>query len=138
MSNYNKCIFIGRLTGAPEMKYLQNGTPVTKFTIAVDRQKKQDGTKECDFIPVVTWQKLAEVCAQYLEKGKPVLIDGRLQVRSYTDNDGNKRKAFEIVANTMQMLGSRGDSKPQAQDAPPSDDDNPSMADLGMDQEVPF
>lgn len=98
----NKVVLIGRLTADPEMRYTGNGTPVAGFTVAVDRAFSKE--KETDFIPVVVWQKLAENCANHLGKGRLVAVDGRIQVRSYQDKDGNKRKATEVVANDVRFL----------------------------------
>src|SRR5579884_437500 len=101
--NYNKILLVGNLTRDPETRHIQTGDAVTKFSLAVNRKTKQgDDTM---FIDVVAWNKLGEVCAQYLRKGASVLIEGRLAIRGYTDKDGNKQKAVEVVASEMQMLG---------------------------------
>lgn len=98
----NKVILIGRLTADPELRYTPSGAPVANFTVAVDRKfSKQD---ETDFIPVVAWRRLAEICNEFLHKGKLVAVEGRLQTRTYEDKDGQRRKAFEVVADEMQML----------------------------------
>lgn len=102
MAALNKIILIGRLTSDPEIRYTPNGAPVASFTLAVDRKFSKND--ETDFIPVVAWRKLAEICGEYLHKGKLVAIDGRLQTRSYEDKDGNRRKSFDVVADEMQML----------------------------------
>lgn len=147
MSSLNKVILIGRLTAAPEMRYTQTGKPVATFTLAVDRQKRSDNKeKETDFINIVTWQKLAEICAQYLEKGKLVAIEGRLQTRSYTTNEGQKRKVYEVVAQDMRMLsrsGGSGDYSRNQPAAPPKpsgekDLEQLGMQDIGMEDDVPF
>lgn len=102
MASLNTVTMIGRLTADPELRYIPSGAAVANFTIAVDRKfSKEDLT---DFIPVVAWQKLAEICNEHLHKGKLVCIQGSLQTRSYEDKDGNKRKAFEIKADEMVML----------------------------------
>jgi len=109
----NKVILIGRLVADPELRYTANGTPVASFRLAVDRRTTgPDGKREADFIDIVVFRRLAEICAQYLNKGRPVAVDGRLQVRSYTTNDGQKRKTYEVVANDMQMLGPGGGKAP--------------------------
>jgi len=101
----NKVILIGRLTRDPELRYTANGTAVASFTVAVDRSfTNQQGQREADFIRVVTWQKLAETCANYLGKGRLVAVDGRLQVRSYDTPDGQKRQTAEVVAETVRFL----------------------------------
>jgi single-strand DNA-binding protein len=100
--SYNKCILIGNLVRDPEIRYVGSGAAVTKFTLAVNRRSKQQ--EETDFIDIVAWDKLAETCNTYLKKGMSVLVDGRLSIRSYETKEGEKRKATEIVINTMQML----------------------------------
>ena len=92
MSGFNKVVLIGRLTADAELKYTSNDTAVANFTLAVDRPfTNQQGGKETDFIRIVTWRKQAENVAQYLGKGSMAAIEGRLQIRSYEDRDGNKR-----------------------------------------------
>ncbi|NPV73339.1 MAG: single-stranded DNA-binding protein [Pelotomaculum sp.] len=100
----NKVILIGRLTRDPELRYTPKGTPVGKFTLAVDRRTKKDQEKEADFIDVITWDKQAEACGNYLAKGKLVAVEGRLQVRSYDDSQGVRRKAAEVVASSVRFL----------------------------------
>lgn len=101
----NKVILIGRLTQDPELRYTQNGTPVAGFTLAVDRQfTTRQGERETDFINIVVWQKLAETCANHLGKGRLVAVEGRLQIRSYDDNQGIRRKVAEVVANDVRFL----------------------------------
>ncbi|MFX4262976.1 single-stranded DNA-binding protein [Pelotomaculum propionicicum] len=100
----NKVILIGRLTREPELRYTPSGAAVAKFTLAVDRRQSRDREKETDFIDIVVWQKLAETCASYLGKGRLVAVDGRLQVRSYEDNQGVRRKAAEVVAENVRFL----------------------------------
>ena len=101
----NTVILIGRLVRDPEFKYTPNGNVVTTFTLAVDRPfKNQNGEKETDFIPIVTWNKLAENCDKHLGKGRLVAVEGRLQIRNYETQDGQKRKVAEVVANSVQFL----------------------------------
>ncbi|MBM7855800.1 single-strand DNA-binding protein [Desulfohalotomaculum tongense] len=101
----NKIILIGRLTRDPEPRYTTSGVAVTKFTLAVDRPfANRQGERETDFIDVVTWQKLAEICANNLSKGRLVAVEGRLQIRSYDDNQGIRRKAAEVVADNVRFL----------------------------------
>lgn len=100
----NQVVLIGRLTRDPELRYTTgNGVAVTTFTIAVDRFKQQ-GVREADFINIVTWEKLAENCANYLQKGRLVAVVGRLQIRSYEDSQGVKRKTAEVVARDVKFL----------------------------------
>src|SRR5476649_1504885 len=100
--SFNKIILVGNLTRDPEIRYVGSGAAVTKFTLAVNRRSKQQ--EETDFIDIVAWDKLAETCNTYLKKGMSVCVDGRLSIRSYETKEGEKRKATEIVINTMQML----------------------------------
>lgn len=102
MAALNKVILIGRLTHDPELRYTPNGQPVANFSLAVDRKLSKND--ETDFIPVVAWRRLAEICNEFLHKGKLVAIEGRLQVRSYEDKEGRRQRAFEVVADEMQML----------------------------------
>jgi len=101
----NKVILIGRLTRDPELRYTTNGIAVAKFNLAVDRpQFNKEREKETDFIDIVVWQKLAETCANNLGKGRLVAVEGRLQIRSYDDNQGIRRKAAEVVADSVKFL----------------------------------
>lgn len=101
----NKCILIGRLTKDSELKYTPSGVAVTNFTIAVDRPfKNSQGEKETDFIPIVVYRQLAELCANYLSKGKLCAVDGRIQIRSYTDQNGQKHWVTEVIAENVQFL----------------------------------
>jgi single-strand DNA-binding protein len=108
--SFNRITLVGNLTRDPEIRYVGSGAAVTKFTLAVNRRSKQQ--EETDYIDCVAWDKLAETCNTYLKKGMSCLVDGRLSIRNYDDKDGNKRKATEVVVNTMQMLdrASRGDA----------------------------
>lgn len=104
MASKNHVSFIGRLVAKPELRYTQTGKAVVNFDIAVDRKKYGNQDKETDFIPVVAWEKLAEICGQYLDKGSLVSIDGALRTRTY-EKDGQKRKTFEILCSELVMLG---------------------------------
>ncbi len=115
----NKVILIGRLTRDPELRYTPSGAAVASFAIAVDRQRaNQQGERETDFIDIVVWQKLAELCANHLGKGRLVAVEGRIQVSSFEGKDGQRRRKFEVVAETVKFLdwpkdgsGSGGDSQ---------------------------
>ena len=105
---FNRVILIGRLTRDPELRYASNGVAVASFTLAVDRNyKNAKGEKETDFIPCVVWRQLAELCAEYLAKGKLAAIDGRMQVRSYETQDGQRRYVTEVVAENVRFLSPR-------------------------------
>lgn len=110
----NKIMIMGRLTRDPEIRMTQNGTAVVSFTIACDRDRKdQDGGKQTDFVDCVAWRSTAEFVAKYFVKGRMAIVDGRLQLRDWTDNSGNKRRATEIVADSVYF----GDSKKDANQA---------------------
>ena len=104
----NKIILMGRLTRDPELRRTQSGTAVASFTLAVDRDyKPQDGERETDFIDIVAWRGTGEFVSKYFTKGRMAVVDGRLQVRDWTDKDGNKRRSTEVVADNVYF----GDSK---------------------------
>lgn len=105
----NKIFLMGRLVADPEAKQTPSGVPVTTFRIAVDRdfKNKQTGEKEADFVTIVAWRATAEFVARYFTKGRMAVVEGRLQIRPYTDRDGNKRSATEVVAENIYF----GDSK---------------------------
>jgi single-strand DNA-binding protein len=132
----NKVILIGRLVRDPELRYTSTGTAVANFTLAVDRSfLNQKGEREADFIRIVTWAKLAEICANNLSKGRLVAVDGQLQVRSYEDKDGNKRTAVDVVARDVRFL----DGKKNAAENPSDNYDAFSAEDLDVkDEDVPF
>ena len=102
MGNYNRIILVGNLVRDPEIRYVQSGSSVTNFTIAVNRRAKRDDA--ADYIDIVAWDKLAETSNTYLKKGMPVLVEGRLSIRSYESKSGEKHKAAEVVISFMQML----------------------------------
>jgi len=132
----NKTMLIGRLGADPEVRYTQDGVPVANFNIATtERFTNKAGEKEerTEWHRIVAWSRLAEICNEYLQKGKLVYIEGKLRSRTWEDNDGNRHRVTEVVAQTMQMLdragsnGSSGDSKnnvPPKYDGPGSYDDD--------------
>ena len=105
----NKIFIMGRLTRDPELRRTQSGTPVTSFSLAVDRDfTSQSGEKETDFIDVVAWRSTAEFVAKYFTKGRMAVVEGRLQIRDWQDRDGNKRRSAEVIADNVYF----GDSRP--------------------------
>ncbi len=108
----NHIVLMGRLTRDPELRRTGSGTPVASFAIAVDRDfsNKESGEKETDFIDIVTWRNTAEFVSKYFTKGRMAVVSGRLQVRAWTDNEGNKRRTYEVVADNVYF----GDSKKDA------------------------
>ena len=138
---------MGNLTRDPEIRYVGSGAAVVKFTLAVNRRSKEKD--ETDYIDIVAWDKLAETCNTYFRKGMSCLVEGRLSIRSYDDKEGNKRKATEVVANVMQMLGRKAEGDAgapagaQSQGAGGSysrgnDSYNENDGDGGLDDEIPF
>ena len=106
----NHITIMGRLTRDPELRRTTSGTAVTSFSLAVDRDfKSQSGEKETDFIDVVAWRSTAEFVSKYFTKGRMAVVSGRLQIRSWTDKDGNKRRTAEVVADNVYFGDSRRD-----------------------------
>ena len=104
----NRIILMGRLTRDPELRRTGSGTAVTSFSLAVDRDfKSQSGEKETDFIDIVAWRNTAEFVSKYFTKGRMAVVEGRLQIRDWTDKDGGKRRSAEVVADNVYF----GDSK---------------------------
>jgi len=124
MANLNKVYLMGNLTRDPELRYIPSGAAVTNFNMAVNRvYSTQSGEKKKDvcFIRVVVWGKTAEACGEYLSKGSPVFVEGRLQSRSWVTQDGQKRNTIEAVAENVQFLRSRsqnGAIEPPTPEAP--------------------
>ena len=130
----NRILLMGRMTKDPELRRTQSGTAVTSFTLAVDRDfKGQNGEKETDFIDVVAWRGTAEFVSNYFTKGRMAVVDGRLQIRGWTDKNGNKRSSAEVVAENIYFGDSKRDS-----DAPPIDP-TPKFEELDeQDSTLPF
>lgn len=109
----NKVILVGRLGRDPETRYTGSGQAVANFTMATDESYKDrngERQKRTEWHRITAWGKLAEICQQYLKKGTMVYIEGRIQSREWQDKEGQKRTSYDIVANTMKMLSSRGDA----------------------------
>jgi len=111
----NKVLLAGNLTRDPELRYTPQGTAVCTMSLALNRNYKSgEGSKqEVCYVRVVAWAKLAEICGQYLAKGRPVFIEGRLQSRSWQTQDGSKRNTLEVVAVNIQFLGSKPKPEPE-------------------------
>ena len=107
MASFNKVILIGNMTADPELKQTASGISACTFSIAVNRRyKDENGQNACDFINIVAWRQTAEFVTKYFTKGKPILVCGQLQTRTWTDNQGNKRYATEVVADEVSFVGS--------------------------------
>ena len=120
-ASLNKVFLMGNLTRDPELRYLPSGQPVTSFSIAMNRvYNSQTGEKkeEVSYVRVVVWARLAEICNEYLKKGSPVFVEGRLQSRSWEGQDGTKRSTIEVVAQNVQFLPRSGQGRPAAEGAP--------------------
>lgn len=133
----NKIILMGRLTRDPELRRTQGGTAVTSFSIAVDRDfKSQNGEKETDFIDIVVWRSTAEFVSKYFTKGRMAVVEGRLQIRDWTDRDGGKRRTAEVVADNVYF----GDSRRNGADAPavPEPGGNQELREEEDNGELPF
>lgn len=120
----NRIILMGRLTRDPELRRTQSGTAVASFTIAVDRDyKNQDGSRDTDFIDCVAWRGTGEMVAKYFTKGRMIAVEGRLQLRDWVDRDGGKRRSAEILVSSAYFADRRpGDRAPahSDDDAPPA------------------
>lgn len=138
----NHVILQGRLTKDPELRKTQNGISVTNFTLAVDRDFKSNGQKETDFINCSAWRQTAEFLSRFFGKGRMVLLEGRIEVRSYQDKEGNKRTAWDVVADRVYFGDSKRDEGSNSIPADLSEPDGgPSggdFTDLGDDGDLPF
>lgn len=112
----NLIVIMGRLTRDPELRRTASGTAVANFSVAVDRDfPSQDGSRETDFIDCVAWKHTADFVGKYFSKGKQIVVKGRLQIRSWTDKDGNKRRTAEIVADSVYFAGAKTESPAETQ-----------------------
>jgi single-strand DNA-binding protein len=143
LANLNRIILIGRLTADPEGRTTTDGMAVTKFRLAVERPvagaQKEDNA---DLIDIVTWQRLAEVCSQYLKKGRLVLVEGRIQNRSFEDQSGQRRWVTEVVARNMTMLdkgqGAADKGREEEKAAVPPAAAEELIDDSGLESDLPF
>ena len=136
MASLNRVVLIGNLTRDPELKYTPSGSPVAKFGLAVNRtytNKQGEKVQGVDFIDIVTWAKLAELCAEYIHEGSPVAIEGRLQYSSW-ETDGQKRSKIEVVAENVQFLGKPGDSGDGNREPARVS----GAAEINLEEEIPF
>lgn len=134
----NRIILLGRLTREPEVRTTPTGKTVVVFSLAVDcPYKGRDGKTETDFINIVAWNKTAELCGNWLDKGSRVLVEGRLQIRSYDGKDGKKRYATEVIADRVEFIDRKKDGNQggQKKDANPMESFGSEMQ---FDEEAPF
>lgn len=153
-NSLNLCQFIGRLGADPDVRYTTDGTAVANFSIACDREWKDkdsgEKTKQTEWVRCVAFNKLAEICSQYLKKGQQIYAAGRMQTRKWQDKEGNDRYSTEIVLDSMQMLGGKredaGDARAEQQygqsnagkPAPKSSAPSASAAKPDFDDDIPF
>lgn len=129
----NRVVLIGRLTKDPELRYTPNGVAVCNFTLAIDRNfKNSQGERDTDFINCVVYRQLAELSANYLAKGKLAAVDGRIQVRSYTAQDGQKRWVTEVIAEDVRFLS------PKDSGSGSTSNSSPYGREVNLDDDIPF
>ena len=118
----NRIVLMGRLTRDPELRHTQTGTPVASFSLAVERdfRDKATGDRATDFIDIVAWRQTAEFVSRYFGKGRMAVVEGRLQIRDWTDKEGNKRRSAEVVAENVYFGESKRDAEAAGTYAPPS------------------
>jgi single-strand DNA-binding protein len=115
-ASLNKVFLMGNLTRDPELRYIPSGTAVANFSMAINRAYKDaagEKKEEVSYVRVEVWGKMAEVCGEYLSKGRPVLVEGRLKSRSWETPEGQKRNSLDVVATSVQFIGAKGD-RPQS------------------------
>ena len=137
----NVAILTGRLTAAPELKKTPDGKSVTTFSIAVDRKYKSGEEKITDFINIVAWRQTAEFITKYFQKGSLIGIEGRIQTRNYTDKNGNKRTAFEVVAENVHFMESKAKADiniEREEQQSFSNDFTNDFSDIEPDDDLPF
>lgn len=154
MASLNKVFLIGNLTRDPELRYTPSGTAVTTFSLAMSRSFNSPGGEKKEdvcYVRVVCWAKLAQICSEYLFKGRPVFIEGRLQSRSWQAQDGSKRNTLEVIAQNVQFLGkgkaqeqspSASQEQKKVQESPPETLETVNLEDISFEgrqnEEVPF
>lgn len=146
MASFNKVILVGNLTRDPEVRYTSGGTAVTDIGLAVSRnwtdRSSNERKEETTFVDVTLWGRTAEIAGEYLSKGRPCLIEGRLQLDQWEDREtGQKRSKLKVIGETLQLLGSRGDGggsdRPPSAPAPASSRDNTRSPDQAFYDDVP-
>ncbi len=136
MAGVNKVILVGNLGKDPELRYTPSGDAVATFSLATSRRwKGKDGQtqEQTEWHNIVTWRRQAEIAKEYLKKGSPIFIEGRIQYRTYNDREGNKRYITEIVAQSLQMLGRKG-----AEAAPEVPEETEAETPPATDEDIPF
>jgi single-strand DNA-binding protein len=144
-ANINRVVLVGNLTRDPELRHTPSGTAVCSLRLAVNSRRKDPSTGEWgekpNYFDITVWGNQGESCAQYLSKGRPVAVDGRLDWREYEAKDGSKRQAVEIIADSVQFLGGRGDGEGQSyipKSDVAADQSDFVRAGAGADDDIPF
>lgn len=136
---FNLVVLTGRLTADPELRYTTNNTPVTSFSIAVNRRYKAGEESQADFINIVAWRQTAEFVTKYFKKGSMIGIEGSIQTRKYVDKEtGKNRTAFEVIASNVQFVESRRDGGADAQPASFNNTDSGDFSVIASDDDLPF
>ena len=130
MANLNRIILIGNLTSDPEVRFTVEGVQIAKFQLEVDRFVQENSPKQMDYIDVVAWRRLAEICGQHLKKGKPVLVEGRIQVRTFENENGVRKWATEVVARSIKLLGGAVKEQAAGPAVPETPDEVPGVEEL--------
>ena len=146
MADLNKVILMGRMTADPELKQSTSGVSVCSFNIAVNRKYNKDGKNEVDFINIVTWRQQAEFVSKYFKKGSSIVICGSIQTRNWTDNNGQKRYATEVVADEVSFGGNKESTTEAKSEAPAqpympsvySTDNSQNFEEIPGDETLPF
>ena len=150
MASFNKVILIGNIVADPELKQTQGGLSVCSFNIAVNRKFSKDGEQACDFITIQAWRQTAEFVTKYFKKGQPILVCGQLQTRSWTDSQGQKRYATEVVADEVSFVAPASNEQKPATPPNPmsfqtgpmpsaySGANNPHFEEIPIDGQLPF
>ncbi len=145
----NRVVLMGRLTADPELRQTPNGISVASFSVAINRNySSKSGERQTDFINIVAWRQTAEFVSRYFHKGNMIALDGSIQTRNYTDKNGNKRTAFEVVAENVSFCESKASQNAAPQEAMPSPASAPAVsyssgsvddfAELDTDDDLPF
>ena len=134
----NKVILVGRLARDPEVRYTQSGKATASFDLAVNRFGGGGQNNTADFIPIVAWEKLAEICGNNLIKGSQILVEGRIQIRNYEDKTGQKRYVTEVIAQNIEFLGSKQARTEDGYGASATGGANSFGSEVFPDEEIPF
>ncbi len=135
MASLNRVVLIGNLTRDPELRFTPSGVSVASFGLAVNRPwKNSEGQQQTDFFRIVAWRKLAELCVEYIKKGSPVAVEGRLQSRTWETQEGQKRNTVEIVAENVQFLGRRQESFEDTEEPSEAKEEESDVSD----EDIPF